>query len=155
VRIATLLFPLLLSACSSNADGEPSSSFGAAEAHTALTGTWSGAYTAGGTSGTITLELALANPSPQPKCSQRTLGLKCIDTTDVRLVGNVTTSDGTHQATPLTGSLLVLGRTLSHGDLNMTTTDGKTLVASYEEGELRSGRLEVPTGGATFTLTRN
>lgn len=153
MRGTLLLVGCLLVACASSSESEPSWQFGAADVDSALGGTWTGSYTSAGKTGTITLDLT-RKPASTTKCGSRTLSTKCIDATSVELVGTLTTSDGTYSATTLTGTMMVMGTSFTSGEINLRTTDGKTFFANYNSASLKDGRLTLPSGEATFTLTR-
>lgn len=153
-----LALAIFLTACSSSESDEPDYKFGAAEAQSALTGDWTGTWSAGGKTGAIDLKLAMATPVATPKCGNRTLSgdlaPKCIDVTTVRLVGTLTTSDGAFGGASMNGALEVFATTLTDGQLDLKTTDGKTLTARYVSPSFKDGRVMLPAGEATFTLSR-
>lgn len=157
MRRLLLCFACTVMACgsSSSSESEPAWSFGAADVDSALGGTWMGGYTVAGKTGSITLELT-RKPASTTKCGSRTLSaeVKCIDATSVELVGTLTTSDGTYTATPFTGTMMIIGTSFTSGEINLRTTDGKTFFANYQSASLKDGRLALPSGEATFTLTR-
>lgn len=141
-------------------ESEPEWKFGVTEIDSALVGTWTGTWTAAGKSGSIQLVLARSAPTATPKCGSRTLSAegelspKCIDSTSVNLVGTLTTSDDAFKATPMTGTLMVFGATFGNGDINLRTTDGKTLSVRYGDSTLQDGRVTLAAGEATFTLRK-
>ncbi len=155
--LRSLLLVCALTACASSSS-EPDWKFGAAEAESSLAGKWTGTFTSGGKTGSIDLELALAAPTAAPKCGNRTLSTdlapKCMDTTSVRLVGKLTTSDGAFNAAAMTGGLEVFTTTLTSGWLELKTADGKSLTAQYSPSTFKDGRLALASGEAVFTLTR-
>lgn len=154
--LRSLILVSVLTACASSSSSDPDWKFGAAEAESSLAGKWAGTFTAGAKTGSIDLDLALAAPTATPKCGSRTLGLapKCIDVTTVRLVGTLTTSDGAFNAAAVSGALEVFSTTLSSGQLELKTADGKTLTAQYQPSTFKDGRLALASGEATFTLAR-
>ncbi|MBI2394654.1 MAG: hypothetical protein HYV09_34110 [Deltaproteobacteria bacterium] len=149
---------LACSSSSSSSSDEPEWQFGAAEAEAALAGAWNGTWSAAASSGSIELKLSMASPGATPKCGSRTLssdlGVKCIDMTSIRLVGTLTTSDGTYKDAPVTGALEVDGTKLTSGFLSLRTAAGETVDANYVQPAFQSGRLQLKDGTATFSLTR-
>lgn len=143
---------VVLMACSSS-DEEPAYQFDRADVESALVGKWTGTF-ASGRAGTLEVNLALATPTAQTKCGNRTLSLKCMDTTTASLSGTLTTSDGQLTAAPVTGDLTIFGTTFNSGTLQLKTTSGLTLSAQYAPGTLRQGTLSDTASTSTFTLTR-
>lgn len=155
-RMRPLLLALVLAsvaACGSS-EAEPDWQFGSADVDSALVGTWNGTWTVGAKTGSLQLVLSRTTPTASTKCGERTLSTKCIDATTIGLVGTLTSSDDAFKATPMTGTLWVSSLTLTYGDLNLRTTDGKTLAARFEPGKLVDGRITLAAGEATFSLAR-
>jgi len=157
---SVLLFALScsLAACGSSASStEPDWQFSASDVDSALTGSWTGTWSAGGKTGSMELQLARV-PAPTTKCGSRTLSTdlspKCIDSTSVTLTGTLTTSEGSFTASKLTGTMMVMGTSFTYGEMNLRTADGKTLFANYQAAGFKDGRVMLSTGEATFTLSR-
>jgi len=147
-----LLLAVFALGCSSS-DEDEGYKFDRGDVESALVGKWTGSF-ASGRSGTLEVNLALATPTAQAKCGSRTLSMKCMDTTQATLSGTLTTSDGQLSAVPVTGDLTIIGLTFTNGMLQLQTTTGLTLSATYDNGTLKNGTLSSSSSTASFTLTR-
>jgi hypothetical protein len=148
-----LFLAALIVGCSSSNEEQPDYQYGRSDVESALVGTWTGSF-ASGRAGTLELNLALAAPGAQTKCGNRTLSMKCMDSSSASLTGTLTTSDGQLSALPATGELTIFGTTFTNGSLYLKTASGLTLSAQYEAGTLRNGTLSDTSSTATFTLAR-
>lgn len=152
------LFALFVSAAAACSSAEPDWQYTSADVESALVGTWTGTWTAGGKSGSMELVLARTTPTATPKCGNRTLSgplsPKCIDSSSLELTGTLTTSDATFTKTSMHGSVMVDGLVFSNGRVALFDAANTMLTADYRSATLVDGRVKLSAGDATFTLTR-
>lgn len=148
LRVLSLSMVCVVAGCSSEPEG-----FGVGEAREAIAGTYTGTWSAEGKTGAIELRLDLT-AAAEPKCGSRTLSLKCVESTSVRLVGTVTTSDGALTTEPVSGYLHSSNNSdPSRGYLSIWTSAGRTTItASFAKATLSTGRVALD-GGRTLAFT--
>ncbi|MBL8718886.1 MAG: hypothetical protein JNL79_23085 [Myxococcales bacterium] len=150
-RVLLLGSLLSLAACSGTSDPEPMT---LEQAQTGFAGTYAGTFTGDGKSGSIEIALSLT-ASVTPKCGTHTLSTKCIDVTNIRVVGTLTTADGSFTKTAVEGTVTVYGVTTDNGgDLTLRTTAGDTVQGSLRKNTA-SGTVKLTTGKSfTFDAPR-
>jgi hypothetical protein len=136
-------------------DEEEEFSYGEAEMRGVAVGEFTGTMTMSGKTATsLDLTLTQAPPQSQPTCASRTFGLEpqCIATSSLVLTGTLTTGDGAHAGTALDGEFMVLGYTMTGGELSLHA-GSMSLFIAWDGAAFHDGSVGGPEEG-TFTLEK-